>query len=81
MARIAKAKTCPFCKSTDSFVECADFGSFYRVCNNCGARGPEAEGDGCDETGNNHEGARNATRAWNKRPKALSPAPARQGEG
>lgn len=40
MARIAKAKPCPFCRSTDSFIECADFGSFYRVCNVCLARGP-----------------------------------------
>lgn len=80
MARIAKAKPCPFCKSTDSFVECADFGSFYRICNNCLARGPEAEGDGCDETANNHEGARNATRAWNKRSKALSAARGEAGE-
>lgn len=75
MARIAKAKPCPFCKSTDSFVECADFGSFYRVCDNCLARGPEAEGDGCDSHGT---GGQNATRAWNKRSKALSAAP---GEG
>lgn len=67
MSRIAKAKPCPFCKVADSFVECGGFGSFYRVCNHCGARGPEADGDGCDETAENHLGARNATRAWNRR--------------
>jgi len=71
MARIAKAKPCPFCRSTDSFVECADFGSFYRVCNACLARGPEAEGEGFDETAENHAGSRNATRAWNKRARSL----------
>ncbi|WP_433934503.1 Lar family restriction alleviation protein [Brevundimonas diminuta] len=70
MARIAKAKPCPFCRSTDSFVECADFGSFYRVCNDCLARGPEAEGEGCDPDAENARGARNATRAWNRRPRA-----------
>lgn len=67
MARIAKAKPCPFCGGSDSFVECYDYGSFYRTCNECNARGPYGEGDGCDETANNHEGARNATKRWNER--------------
>jgi len=70
MARTAKAKPCPFCKSTDSFVECADFGSFYRVCNSCEARGPVAEGEDCDFEG---VGGRNATRAWNKRSRLSTP--------
>jgi len=69
MGRISKPKPCPFCRSEDSFVECADFGSFYRVCNDCLARGPEAEGDGCDEAANGNEGARNATKVWNARPR------------
>lgn len=67
VSRVAKAKPCPFCRSKDSFVECADFGSFYRVCNDCSARGPVAEGEACDETANRNEGARNATKAWNNR--------------
>jgi len=70
MSRVAKAKPCPFCRSTDSFVECLDFGSFYRLCNDCGAQGPTAEGDGCDPDAENKAGERNATRAWNKRSRA-----------
>ena len=67
MARIAKAKRCPFCASADSFVECSMPGLFYRTCNSCGSRGPDAEGEDCDASLNNHEGTRNATRLWNKR--------------
>lgn len=36
---------CPFCASTDMFVERADFSSCYVTCNDCGARGPTS----CDE--------------------------------
>lgn len=77
MSRIAKAKACPFCRSTSNFVECQDFGSFYVMCNDCGAQGPTAEGDGCDDTAENYAGRRNAIRAWNRRPRAaITQAPA-----
>ncbi|WP_422234167.1 Lar family restriction alleviation protein [Methylorubrum rhodinum] len=65
MARIPKAKPCPFCRSNDVFVENMD-GVEYRVwCNSCAAMGPPVEhgdyGDGRElET-------RDAIRAWNKR--------------
>lgn len=81
MARIAKAKACPFCRSEDSFVECMDFGTFAVVCNSCGARGPDAEGDGCDDTAENFAGRRNATRAWNGRKRnPLTQPPTGSGE-
>lgn len=67
MSRVAKAKPCPFCRSDDVFVECMDFGSFAVVCNECGAKGPTADGDGCDETAENNRGRRNAIREWNGR--------------
>lgn len=70
MSRVAKAKPCPFCRSNSTFVECMDFGSFAVVCNGCGARGPTADGDGCDEASENNRGKRSAVRAWNKRPRA-----------
>lgn len=70
MARLPKAKRCPFCASTDSFVECMSFGSFAVVCNGCLARGPEADGDSCDPDGENARGKRGALREWNKRRRA-----------
>lgn len=70
MARIAKAKCCPFCASTSNFVECMDFGSFAVICNGCGAHGPEADGDEYDPDGDNARGRRLATRAWNSRRRA-----------
>lgn len=75
MARIAKRKRCPFCASDNSFVECMDFGEFAVICNGCGARGPDADGDGYDPAGENHAGARNATREWNKRARATKDTP------
>lgn len=47
-----------------------DFGSFAVVCNGCGARGPTADGDGCDETSESNRGKRSALRGWNKRQRA-----------
>lgn len=70
---------CPFCKSTDSFVERADFSGCYVICsgcyvicNVCSARGPVS----CDETdedvaatdsGECEPGERAARRLWNTR--------------
>jgi len=63
---------CPFCKSTDSFVERADFSGCYVICNDCSARGPVS----CDETdedvaatdsGECEPGERAARRLWNTR--------------
>lgn len=73
--RIAKAKPCPFCRSADGFVECLDFGSFAYICNDCLARGPDAEGDGCDPDGEGAQGRRNAIRAWNRRPSGRANTP------
>lgn len=70
MARLPKAKHCPFCRGEDTFVECIDFGDFSVICNGCGARGPNADGDGCDPDGENARGKRNAIKAWNKRQKS-----------
>ncbi|MGV2980663.1 Lar family restriction alleviation protein [Camelimonas sp. ID_303_24] len=67
MPRIAKPKPCPFCRSEATFVECLDYGSFAMICNDCGARGPQADGDGCDPEAESHRGERGAIRAWNKR--------------
>ncbi|MBS7697830.1 MAG: Lar family restriction alleviation protein [Chelatococcus sp.] len=75
MARIAKRKPCPFCGTSDSFVECMDYGDFAVICNSCLARGPSGEGDGCDPSSENHRGERNATREWNKRTRAKEPRP------
>lgn len=83
MARLPKAKICPFCRGDSIYVECMDFGEFAAVCNLCGARGPYADGDGCDPDGENAKGRRNALRAWNKRSKsgraALSDTPSKEG--
>lgn len=60
-------KPCPFCGSRDAFVECMNFGDFAVRCNECLGTGPSGEGDGCDPAAENHLGARNAIREWNKR--------------
>ena len=74
MTWIAKSKPCPFCGSDSNFVECMDFGSFAVICNDCGAQGPEADGDDCDPDGDNARGRRKATQAWNRRRRALAKA-------
>lgn len=38
--RLAKPKPCPFCKSTDIYMERQSFDCSVDICNNCGARGP-----------------------------------------
>ena len=38
--RLAKAKPCPFCKNTETYMERGDMGYSYEYCNKCGARGP-----------------------------------------
>ena len=63
---------CPFCGSTDSFVERTDFSSCHVVCNDCGARGPsscdenEADAD-ASEAGDCEPGEMPARRLWNRR--------------
>lgn len=61
-------KPCPFCGSSDSISERADFGSDYRFCNNCAARGPivDAENAYEEEDGDVVMEARTAA-AWNQR--------------
>lgn len=71
MTKLAKMKPCPFCGSTDAFVECMDFGDFAVRCNNCIGTGPHAEGCDCDPSAENHRGARNAIREWNKRKRPI----------
>jgi hypothetical protein len=73
--RIAKTRPCPFCGTTDNFVECLDFGTFAVVCNGCGARGPEADGDDCDPDSDRARGRRGAVRAWNGRKRSAHAAP------
>lgn len=75
MARIAKRKPCPFCGSASSFVECMDVGSFAVICNDCGAQGPETDGDDCDPDGDNARGRRTSTRAWNQRRRRVPTTP------
>lgn len=81
MARVAKAKHCPFCGSDSNFVECMDFGTFAVVCNDCGAQGPETDGEDCDPDGDNARGKRTATRAWNRRTRRAALASATDAEG
>ena len=59
---------CPFCGSSDAFVERADFTGCYVMCNYCQARGPIKCQDGDDEE---TPGAEAAMKAWNAR----APAP------
>lgn len=69
MSAVAKRKPCPFCQSSDSFVEAYSYGLFYVACNECGARGPdmEAQDVGYDDQDKNKRGERAATRGWNTR--------------
>lgn len=59
---------CPFCGSSDSISERADFGSDYRFCNNCAARGPIVDAENAYEEvdGDVVMEARTAA-AWNRR--------------
>ena len=61
--RIAKAKRCPFCRSTNSFVERMDISSWQRVCNDCFAHGPNV----CHADWEDDKAEAEATRAWNRR--------------
>ncbi|PPQ42145.1 Lar family restriction alleviation protein [Rhodopseudomonas palustris] len=63
--RIAKAKPCPFCGSTDSFVERMDLSMWQRVCNDCFTHGPCVHDDGRDLSEERAEAE--ATREWNRR--------------
>lgn len=69
------AVACPFCASTDTFVERADFSSCYVTCNDCGARGPtscdETDGDvDATENGDCDPGEMAARRLWSRRASA-----------
>ena len=55
---------CPFCGSSDSFVERADLSSSYVFCGECSAKGPTECGDEDDEE---IPGAENAIAMWNQR--------------
>ncbi len=62
--RVAKAKPCPFCRSTSGFVERMELSSWQYVCNDCFTHGPIV----CDAEWDDDEKPRAAaTRAWNKR--------------
>jgi hypothetical protein len=63
MARIAKAKSCPFCRSASGFVERMELSSWQYVCNGCYAHGPEV----CDAGWEEDKAQAEATRAWNRR--------------
>jgi Lar family restriction alleviation protein len=65
MRKPLRAKPCPFCGSSDVFVENMDAGVYRMWCNECAALGPPVErGDYGD--GRNLE-EHDATRAWNQR--------------
>jgi hypothetical protein len=60
--RIAKAKACPFCRSTEGFVERMHLSSYQYVCNGCFAHGPDVTNDFEGD-----DGEAVAIRAWNLR--------------
>lgn len=55
---------CPFCASTDVFVERATLVDCYVQCNGCCAQGPVECQDGDDEETPGEDAAK---RAWNRR--------------
>lgn len=69
--RIAKAKPCPFCGSSDSFTE-RHLRTRQQVCNGCFAHGPSVDdyGHDLDDT----KASAFAVREWNKRKRAGKPA-------
>lgn len=64
MTKAEELLACPFCKSSDLFVEREDFTSAYVMCNACGARGPTECQDRDDEE---IPGEAAARRIWNTR--------------
>ena len=78
MTRIAKAKPCPFCRSTSGFVERMELSSWQYVCNDCFAHGPDV----CDAEWEEARATAEATRAWNRRSRrAQSDDASRKREG
>lgn len=65
--RVAKPKPCPFCHSSDTFVERMEISSWQMVCNECFAHGPSV----CDANWEEDKANAEATRAWNQRRRAL----------
>lgn len=59
--RAGTGEDCPFCGSSDTFVEREDFTSSYVMCNCCGARGPTG---GLDDPDDETPGADAAKRLW-----------------
>lgn len=74
---IPQAEPCPFCHSTDSFVERMDLSSWMRVCNDCFAHGPNV----CNSDWEDDEAEAEATRAWNCREKKPVKNPDQQSDG
>lgn len=66
MARIPKAKPCPFCRSADTFVERMDISSWQVVCNDCFAHGPNF----CHADFDDDKAEAAAVRLWNRRRRA-----------
>lgn len=75
--RIAKAKRCPFCASTDGFVERMDLSAWQYVCNDCFAHGPMVQNADWDD---DDKPVAAATREWNKRNRQKVSAPTRDRE-
>lgn len=76
MARIPKAKACPFCGSSRGFVECMTICVGRYWCDECAALGPPVEhgdydGAGCQKM------ERDAIRAWNRRSRRATLTPNR----
>lgn len=71
--RIAKAKPCPFCGSSDSFTERMHLSTWQHVCNNCFAHGPSVEDDDRDLDIDDTRAYAFAVREWNKRKRAGRP--------
>lgn len=66
MMRVAKAKACPFCHSTNGFVERMELSSWQYVCNDCFAHGPDV----CNAEWEEDKAKAEATRVWNQRRRA-----------
>lgn len=62
------ARNCPFCDASDSFVERMHLDTHARICNCCGAKGPEVETGYLTEREDHDERAEElATVAWDAR--------------
>lgn len=69
--RKPKPKPCPFCRSTDVFVERYDYSVYAAVCNVCSVHGPKVEhGKYADEPNGDDLAERDALKMWNARTQA-----------